>query len=82
LTRPGLSDQEEFNVEISDYGVEDTEEYFDELWNNAIKITENSEEKKKILEIIEKETLVREITPFEAYAFIMKNYIDVLRKSK
>ncbi|HQP90728.1 MAG TPA: phospholipase D-like domain-containing protein, partial [Bacteroidales bacterium] len=49
LTRPGLSDQEEFNVEISDYGVEDTEEYFDELWNNAIKITENSEKKKKIL---------------------------------
>ena len=82
LTRPGLSDQEEFNVEISDYGVEDTEEYFDELWNNAIKITENSEKKKKILEIIEKETLVREITPFEAYAFIMKNYIDVFEKKQ
>jgi len=82
LTRPGLSDQEEFNVEISDYGIEDTEEYFDELWNNAIKITENSEKKKKILEIIEKETLVREITPFEAYAFIMKNYIDVFEKKQ
>ncbi|MBP8689170.1 helicase [Patescibacteria group bacterium] len=82
LTRPGLSDQEEFNVEIKDYGVDATEEYFDELWVNAIKITEAPEKKKKILEIIEKETLVREITPFEAYAFIVKTYIDVFEKKQ
>jgi len=32
LTRSGISSQEEFNVEISDYGFTETEQYFDELW--------------------------------------------------
>ena len=31
LTRAGLSTQEEFNVEISDFGVEDADKYFDKL---------------------------------------------------
>lgn len=31
LTKMGLSEQEEFNVEIGDYGVEEAENYFDEL---------------------------------------------------
>ena len=43
LTRPALTTQAEFNVEISDYGTEETEKYFDELWEDAIKITEKDE---------------------------------------
>jgi HKD family nuclease len=52
LTNSGLSTQEEFNVEISDYGFEDTEKYFNSLWEEAIKITENDVTKKKLLEVI------------------------------
>ncbi|MFA5857433.1 MAG: helicase-related protein [Elusimicrobiota bacterium] len=76
LTKPGLTTQEEFNVEISDYGFEDTENYFDSLWEEAIKITESAVTKKKLLEVIEKETLVKEISPFEAFVLVLQAYLD------
>ena len=36
LTKAGLTTQNEFNVEISDYGFEDAENYFDSLWDKAV----------------------------------------------
>jgi len=76
LTKSGLTTQEEFNVEISDYGFEDTEKYFDTLWDEAVIITEDNIIKKILIEIIEKETLIRDITPFEAFVSILKTYLD------
>jgi len=76
LTRAGLSTQNEFNVEISDFGFEDAEKYFDELWDEAVKITEHDESKKKLVEIVEKETLIKEISPFEAFVIVLKTYLD------
>jgi len=76
LTRAGLVTQEEFNVEISDYGFEDAEKYFDELWGEAVHITEFEEAKKKLIEIIENETLIKELSPFEAFALVLKVYLD------
>lgn len=78
LTRSGLSGQAEFNVEISDFGAPDqAEAFFDALWEQAIEITEYEESKTKLIRLLEKETLTREITPFEAYALILKTYLDV-----
>jgi len=71
-----LSTQNEFNVEISDFGFEDAEKYFDELWDEAVKITEHDESKKKLVEIVEKETLIKEISPFEAFVIVLKTYLD------
>lgn len=76
LTRAGLTTQEEFNVEISDFGFEDAEKYFDALWEEAVKITEHGDSKRKLIEIVEKETLVKEITPFEAFVLVLKTYLD------
>ncbi len=76
LTKAGLSTQDEFNVEIGDYGFEDAEKYFDELWGEAVKITEYDDTKKKLIEIIEKDTLVKEVSPFEAFCLVLKTYID------
>lgn len=76
LTKPGISTQNEFNVEISDYGFDNAEKYFDGLWNEAVKITEFEDIKKKLIEIIEKETLVKKITPFEAFCLALKSYLD------
>jgi len=76
LTKAGLTTQQEFNVEISDYGTEDAEKYFDSLWDEAVKITEDDVIKKRLIEIIEKETLIKEITPFEAFVLILKTYLD------
>ena len=76
LTSAGLTWEQEFNVEISDYGVKEAEEYFDNLWNIAVKITENNIIKQKLIETIENETLIRQITPFEAYVLVLKSYLE------
>lgn len=76
LTNSGLTTQEEFNVEISDYGFEDAEQYFDTLWDDAVRITEDEITKNKLIEVIEKETLVKQITPFEAYLVVLNAYLS------
>jgi len=76
LTRAGISMQNEFNVEISDYGFVEAEKYFDELWNEAVKITEFEDTKKKLVEVVEKETLIKSVTPFEAFCLVLKTYLD------
>ncbi len=79
LTKAGLVKQQEFNVEISDYGVDEAEKYFDKLWEEAIKITEDHIVKEKLLTTLEKETSIRRITPFEAYALALKSYLDTYK---
>ena len=79
LTKAGLTTQEEFNVEISDYGFEDAEEYFDSLWNDAVKITEYEDFKEKLIKTVEDDTLVKEITPFEAFVIALKTYLNSFR---
>ncbi len=75
LTRAGLESQNEFNVEVKDYGFSEAEEYFDNLWNKAIPLTE--EDVQKIIKIFQKETFLREITPFTAYAYLLKIYLQL-----
>ena len=75
LTRPGLSEQNEFNVEIGDYGQEEAIAYFEKLWEDSVELTENEETRRKILNVIEKKTPVREITPFEAFVRILSLYV-------
>lgn len=76
FTKAGLTTQDEFNVEISDYGFGDAEEYFDGLWSNAIKINESDEIKKRIITVLKQETLIKEISPFEAYILILKTFLE------
>jgi superfamily II DNA or RNA helicase/HKD family nuclease len=82
LTQAGLSTQNEFNVEISDYGFEDAEEYFDHLWSQATTITEHEETKKRLIEVIERETLIKDVSPFEAFCLILKTYLDAFDQKK
>ena len=76
LTRAGLSTQNEFNVELGDFGTEDADRYFDELWENSIKITETEPYKQELVNLLKKETLIAEPTPFEAYVSILQHYLD------
>lgn len=82
LTHPGLSSQEEFNVEIRDYGYEEAEDYFESLWDEAIEITEDNSKKEILLDFLKKKTQTTQISPYEAYAYILKNYLDVQKESK
>ena len=77
LTESGLSSQNEFNVEISDYGFDDAEAYFDELWESSVKITEVPERKQMLIDLIQHKTQVASVTPFEAYVLVLKTYMDL-----
>lgn len=77
LTRPGLNGQEEFNVEISDYGHPEAFDYFDELWERAIPITEAMQNRTQLVHFIQHKTQTATVTPFEAYCLILKTYLDL-----
>lgn len=81
FTQAGFSKQDEFNVEITDYGFDSAEQYFDELWESSIKITEIPERKQILIDLIQHKTQVASVTPFEAYALVLKTYLD-LQQSK
>ncbi|MGB4425907.1 MAG: helicase-related protein, partial [Limnochordia bacterium] len=80
FTRSGLLGQHEFNVEIGDYGWDDAEAYFDELWAKAIPLSETAARREQIVKIIRRQTQVAEITPFEAYALVLKTYLDLMEQ--
>ncbi len=82
LTKAGLRNQEEFNVEIHDYGFKTAENYFDELWDTAIPITEAPNGKKIIVNFLKNRTQSSLITPYEAYAYILKTYIELNESKK
>jgi superfamily II DNA or RNA helicase/HKD family nuclease len=77
LTKAGLSYQDEFNVEISDYGARDAEEYFDKLWEEAVKVTEIASFKERLINLLERKTLLTEVTPYEAFALVLKTYLEL-----
>lgn len=74
LTRAGLVSQYEFNVEIKDYGFEEAEKYFDNLWKDSIALSED--DVKKLVYTINKETALRDVDPFSAYVYLLKTYIE------
>ncbi|MBT9538196.1 MAG: DEAD/DEAH box helicase family protein, partial [Nitrospirae bacterium] len=48
----------------------------DALWDEAVKITEDDAIKRRLIEVVEKQTLVKDITPFEAFVLVLKTYLD------
>jgi hypothetical protein len=65
-------------VEIKDYGFGDANTYFDTLWNKAAPITEIDFQKQKVIDYVGGKTLAAKVTPYEAYALILKTYIEEL----
>ncbi|MCS7299840.1 MAG: phospholipase D-like domain-containing protein, partial [Spirochaetia bacterium] len=72
LTKAGLESQNEFNVEIKDYGFEEAEKYFDSLWESSIQLSQED-----VVKTLENETFIRKITPLTAYAYLLKLYRDL-----
>src|SRR5699024_3204582 len=64
LTQAGLRNQEEFNVEIKDYGYDEAVEYFEKLWEKSISITEIDLQKKRLIEFILHRSQAAKVRPF------------------
>ena len=82
FTKSGLSFQQEFNIELLDFDTKNIEKYFDKLWESSIELTEDNVTKDKIIKIIKEETPLKEITPFKAYVYSLKTYLDTYRTDK
>lgn len=77
MTRPGLSEQHELNVQMLDFGGEESKQFFDALWKTSVPLTDDPETKKKIIELVGgDESILADVTPFEAYALVLKSYLE------
>ena len=76
LTLPGLTAQHELNVEIHDFGTDEVNKLFEELWDDAIRLTENDVILRELLSLLGEESVLAPVTPFEAYALVLKSYLD------
>jgi len=76
LTQPGLETNGELNLDLSDFGFKEAGAYFEELWRDAVPLTENEDVRQRILALIERESIVAPLTPFEAYLLVLKNYVE------
>ncbi|MBQ7188114.1 MAG: hypothetical protein IJR99_01725 [Kiritimatiellae bacterium] len=76
LTFPGLNSQNEFNVELSNFGGEEAKAYFEDLWEEAEEITGFVGMAEEIRKALREEGVHAEVTPYEAYALVLKNYLE------
>ena len=76
LTQPGLETNGELNLDLSDFGFAEAGAYFDELWRDAVPLTENENVRQRILTLIDRASIVAPVTPFEAYLLVLKNYVE------
>lgn len=77
MTRPGLLEQNELNVQLLDFGGGDSKKFFDTLWESAVPLTDDPATKARIIELVGgDESLIAEVTPFEAYALVLKSYLE------
>jgi superfamily II DNA or RNA helicase len=77
MTRPGLLEQNELNVQLLDFGGAESKKYFDTLWETAVPLTDDPATKVKIIELVGgDESLIAAVTPFEAYALVLKSYLE------
>jgi len=56
--------------------LEDAEAYFDNLWEEAVPITEDKSRRTQLVNAIERETHIRQLSPFEAFLLVLKTYLD------
>lgn len=73
LTKAGLNYQKELNIEIGlELYSKKVEEYFDKLWEDSIEI-----KPEHIVRVLEERTFLRNITPFQAWLYLVKLYLEL-----
>ncbi len=72
----GLEHRKEFNVGVGDWGGDKVVDYFEELWNDAVPLTDDPDTKSRILDILENGSVAAGVTPYEAYLLVLRAYVD------
>lgn len=76
FSTPGLKTRNELNVGVGDWGGEKAVEYFEELWNDSVPLTEDPATKARILDVLETGSVAAEVTPYEAYLLVLRAYVE------
>jgi len=75
LTWSALEKQNEVNVDINSFDYDRASMLFDKWWNDAIPLTDD-DTKERIIKILENESVLAAVTPFEAYAKVVKTIAE------
>ena len=76
FSEPGLVTRDELNVQIGDFGQKEAQKYFDDLWEKAVPLTADEESRRRIIDILKECSVAADITPFEAYFLVLRNYLE------
>ncbi|MBO7207906.1 MAG: hypothetical protein J6W10_09885, partial [Kiritimatiellae bacterium] len=76
FSEPGLKLRDELNVQIGDFGEEEAQKYFDDLWNVAVPLTDDDASRTRLVRILKECSVAAEVTPFEAYYLVLQNYLE------
>jgi len=76
FSEPGLKLRDELNVQIGDFGQEEAQKYFDDLWNVAVPLTADETARQQLITILKECSVAAEVTPFEAYFLVLQNYLE------
>ena len=76
FSEPGLKLRDELNVEVSDYGGEEAQKYFDDLWDKAVPLTDDEGDRTILVKILRDASVAAEVTPYEAYFLVLKQYLE------
>lgn len=76
LTWSALEKQNEVNVDVNSFDYDKASELFEKWWNDAIPLTEDDNIKKQIIKILIDVSVVAQVTPYEAYAKVVKTIAE------
>lgn len=76
LTWSALEGQNEVNVDLTGFDYDKASALFEMWWNSAVPLTDDEEIKEKIIKIIDNESVISSVTPFEAYAKVLKTIAE------
>lgn len=76
FSEPGLSTRDELNVQIGDFGQEEAQKYFDDLWERAVPLTADDDARYRLISILKECSVAADITPYEAYFLVLQNYLE------
>lgn len=76
FSAPGLEARNEFNVEIRDFGIDEAQRYFDDLWERAVPLTATEEDVGRVVKILQECSVAAAVSPFEAYYLVMKTFLE------
>ena len=81
FSEPGLNLRDELNVEISDFGAEEAQKYFDDMWEKAVPLTATEEDRLKLIRMLRDASVAADVTPYEAYYLVLKQYLEYQKSS-